>query len=666
MYIVKEVAFMRKNSFIVSVLTIVLMFVSLVLGSAFATTFYVDASRPDDSGDGLSWATSKMTIQAGVDIAVEGDTVLVTNGVYDVGSRLSPGQALCHSRVVINKPLTVQSVNGLSNTFIVGQGPIGADAIRGVWIADNACISGFTITNGHTAGSIGGDDEKGGGVCAEGAGAIIQACTITSSKAAGSGGGVYAGSLNNCTIDGNESATGAGGVAGSLLNNCMIANNKSDSGRGGGASNCSMSNCVVIANTTTEWGGGVYKSHLSYCVIISNTTVGFMSHGGGAYGGELNNCLVKNNRATVRWSLGGGANNATLNNCLVVENWAYPIEGDVPVGGGTQSCTLNNCTLTQNNSVQAYGGTAHNTIIYGGSKDVTTAYCYTDDPLFVDALAGDFRLQSNSPCINAGFNGLAPTNITPYDLDNNPRILGGIVDIGAYEFVGSSFFISIEAGSHGVVVPEGRMAVDHGGSLSVEFEPEQYYQVMDVFTNGGSTGASGITNFTWNNIGSDGTLLVEFTALTTISNVPLWWLAQYGWTNDFENAAIADYDADNLPAWREYACGTCPTNCNTDGDQFNDGIEVHSGANPLNNDSQVYGAILSDSKQFGFYTESNIVDISYGQAIMAISNSTARITLCMEMSDNLIEGSWTNAGDEITWSVPVKSSAAFFRFHGHE
>jgi hypothetical protein len=42
-----------------------------------------------------------------------------------------------------------------------------------------------------------------------------------------------------------------------------------------------------------------------------------------------------------------------------------------------------------------------------------------------------YRLQTNSPCINAGNNSYAAGS---KDLDGRPRIFGGTVDMGAYEF----------------------------------------------------------------------------------------------------------------------------------------------------------------------------------------------------------------------------------------
>jgi len=63
----------------------------------------------------------------------------------------------------------------------------------------------------------------------------------------------------------------------------------------------------------------------------------------------------------------------------------------------------------------------------------------TNAPLFVDYAGGNLRLQSNSPCINAGLNAYAPG---PTDLDGLPRIVSGTVDIGAYEFQGTGSVVS--------------------------------------------------------------------------------------------------------------------------------------------------------------------------------------------------------------------------------
>lgn len=54
------------------------------------------------------------------------------------------------------------------------------------------------------------------------------------------------------------------------------------------------------------------------------------------------------------------------------------------------------------------------------------------DPLFFDIEGNDFHVSADSPAINAGLNS-AVTDPEATDLDGNPRILDGTVDIGAYE-----------------------------------------------------------------------------------------------------------------------------------------------------------------------------------------------------------------------------------------
>jgi len=149
---------------------------------------------------------------------------------------------------------------------------------------------------------------------------------------------------------------------------------------------------------------------------------------------------------------GGGAEGATLNNCLLTGNSAF-------IGGGAYGCTLNNCTLTGNSSAYegggTTGGTLNNCIVYFNTPanyySITLNFCcttplpsngagnITNAPLVVDLAEGNLRLQTNSPCINAGRNVYA-TGST--DLDGNPRISGGTVDIGAYEFQNPASAIS--------------------------------------------------------------------------------------------------------------------------------------------------------------------------------------------------------------------------------
>src|SRR5262249_38286599 len=58
---------------------------------------------------------------------------------------------------------------------------------------------------------------------------------------------------------------------------------------------------------------------------------------------------------------------------------------------------------------------------------------FTNEPAFIDLSNGNLRLQSNSVCVNAGSNSFISAAI---DLDGRPRVVGGTVDLGAYEYQG--------------------------------------------------------------------------------------------------------------------------------------------------------------------------------------------------------------------------------------
>ncbi len=119
--------------------------------------------------------------------------------------------------------------------------------------------------------------------------------------------------------------------------------------------------------------------------------------------------------------------NALIKNCIF---WNDPANNGYEI----YSSSLTNFDIT-------------NCLIKGGEskfKDygsiINKKFIYDTYPKFIDSLNRDFRLLSNSPCINTGVNDTWLARLNNIDFAGNDRIYNGTVllpDIGAYEYQGN-------------------------------------------------------------------------------------------------------------------------------------------------------------------------------------------------------------------------------------
>ena len=195
-------------------------------------------------------------------------------------------------------------------------------------------------------------------------------------------------------------------------------------------------------------------------------------YGGGALGGTLVRCVVTGCRSFC----GGGTYGSALESCLVTGNTADAY------GGGIEGGEAVNCTIVYNTAeygTEADDTSVYNTILWGGGRNSMSSVGREDscvdkdgdeDPMFVDAANGDYRLQAGSPCLNAG---AARTWRSALDLAGHARVQDGTVDIGAYEgAVVPTVDVSITVSGNGSVAPE-VTSVEVGGTLTLTATPDE-------------------------------------------------------------------------------------------------------------------------------------------------------------------------------------------------
>jgi len=318
------------------------------------------------------------TIQEAVNASVNGDVIVVRPGVYVenidfIGKEIT---------VTTEKGPTITIIDGNKvksvATFISGEGP-------------GTILEGFTLTNGS------GSPEplgyvSGGAIYCEGSSPIIRNNIITKNIVpAGFGAGIFlfesSPEITGNTFHENQSKFCGGGIysrkSSPLITNNTIFNNKSHETTGGGIT-CSWNARPRIINNT------IYKNESQYG--------GGIASGIGAHPIVVNNILWDNfsPRGLEIW-IGDPATPATMDIDFC------------DVKGGISSVFLE----------------TGSTINWGTSM-------IDADPLFADISGDDYHLTWNSPCKDAGTNG-AP-GLPAIDREGDPRIVGGVADLGSDEF----------------------------------------------------------------------------------------------------------------------------------------------------------------------------------------------------------------------------------------
>jgi hypothetical protein len=375
------------------------------------------------------------TIQEGIDRSWDTGTVWVADGTYTgSGNRDIDFRA---------RAITVKSENGPNNCIIDCQASVfdrhrGFKFVRGE--DANSVLDGFTITNGYTS--------TGGGVyCWQSSPTIV-----------------------NCVFQGNtvfRGGTGFGGAlylgeSGSTLLNCAFYDNAVDAAGGGvacyswhgqivSATNCRFyGNIATWGTATWMMGGGMFCDgdmtiELSNCIFSGNRVTGYFGAGGGlccsGCSAIVTNCVFSGNRCDYT---GGGmhiswACNATVANCTFSDNRAGSGAGGFQnkISDHAVDATVINCILWGNTDPQIQGlATVTYSDVEGGyagegNIDMNPRFAapgHWDGDSWVD---GDYHLQWDSPCANAGDPNGDYAGQT--DIDGEPRVMNGRVEMGPDE-----------------------------------------------------------------------------------------------------------------------------------------------------------------------------------------------------------------------------------------
>jgi len=390
-----------------SMRAILVFFVSALLVAAPATAkiIHVPSDQP--------------TIQAGINAASNGDTVLVSAGTYFESINFN------------GKAITVTSASGPAATVIDGSTNQNYAATVTFQTQEtlSAVISGFTIQNGSD-----------GDIYIQSATPTIKGNIITNTK---SNYGYYPAGVNvffgGGLIQGNLFTNTGAGVGTEIDSGIQVVGNLITASGGGINLTTSEGNEVIQQNSIVgNTGTGIYYSPIEgSATIVQNLVEGNESYGVSLQPeSDIPITLVSNTITNNQASNCCGQNSASeldifpLNSSITLQNNLLVATED---NASALSCNYQGAPAAfTNNDVYSAQGSAYG----NGCPDQTgTSGNISADPLFADFLSSNFHIDAGSPVIKAGT--VSAPNEPSTDWDGDPRTISGAIDIGVDEYTAS-------------------------------------------------------------------------------------------------------------------------------------------------------------------------------------------------------------------------------------